>query len=125
MNKKNKNIIIIFGFCLIITVFLNSQTVFAQYGLENAANIGGLPTTNISEIVAKVVDVVLGFLGLIFVVLIIIGGFQWMTSAGSPEKVKSAKSLLTNATIGLLVILAAWGIAQFVFSLMGIKTIVG
>lgn len=46
-------------------------------------------------------------LGLIFMVLIIWGGFKWMTAAGNEEQVTKAKGVIRNATIGLALILLA------------------
>lgn len=135
MIKKNKNkkIITLFSFYLILgsilflMVTLNTQSVFAisiTDSLENAANTAGLKgETDIQKIVSRIIDVVLGLLGLIFLILILVGGFQWMTSAGEPEKIKKARGLLTNAVIGLLIISAFYAITQFVFSLIGVETV--
>ena len=59
-------------------------------------------------IIAKLINVALGFLGIIAVVLIIYAGWLWMSSAGNPEVIGRAKKVLTNAVIGLIIILAAF-----------------
>ena len=66
------------------------------------------------EIAASVINVALGFLGIIAVVLILIAGFKWMTAGGDQSKVDESKKMLGAAIIGLIIILAAWGIANFV-----------
>jgi hypothetical protein len=63
------------------------------------------------EVIASLVQIVLGFVGIIFLVLIIAGGFMWMTSAGNEQKISKAKSLLTNAVIGLTITVVAYSIA--------------
>lgn len=68
------------------------------------------------EIAASIINVALGFLGIIAVVLILIAGFQWMTAGGDQAKVDGAKKTLSAAVIGLVIILAAWGIANYVLS---------
>ena len=65
-------------------------------------------------IAANLINVVLGFLGIISVVLIIYAGFKWMTAAGNDEQVASAKKLLVWAVIGLVIILSAYALAAFV-----------
>ena len=65
-------------------------------------------------IIANIVKYLLSFLGVIFVILIIYAGFLWMTAGGNEEKIKKAKGLITNATIGLLIVLAAYTITHFV-----------
>lgn len=54
------------------------------------------------------------FLGIIAVAIIIMAGFKWMTAGGSEEKVNEAKKLMSSGVIGLIIILAAWGIARFI-----------
>src|SRR3990167_111447 len=67
-------------------------------------------------IVASVINVILGFLGIIAVVIILLGGFKWMTAGGSEDKIGEAKKLITAGVIGLVIILASWGIATFVIT---------
>lgn len=70
--------------------------------------------------IAKIIRVLLGFLGLITVCLMLYGGFLWMTSEGNEQQLETAKRTLRNAVIGLLIILSAFGIATFVLNkLMG------
>jgi hypothetical protein len=68
----------------------------------------------LSETVAKIIKIILGFLGVIFIVLIIYAGFLWMTSGGNEEKVKTAKKIITAAIIGTAIILCAYAITVFV-----------
>jgi len=74
----------------------------------------GLGNRDPRDIIAAVINVMLGFLGIIAVVLILLGGFKWMTAAGNEDKVAEAKKLLAAGVIGLVIILAAFALAQFV-----------
>ncbi|KKR19821.1 MAG: hypothetical protein UT48_C0029G0007 [Parcubacteria group bacterium GW2011_GWE2_39_37] len=76
----------------------------------------GLGNKDPRAIAATVINTMMGFLGIIAVVLILIGGFKWMTAAGNEEKISEAKKLLAAAAIGLVIILASWGIANFVLT---------
>jgi hypothetical protein len=67
-------------------------------------------------IAASLIQIILSFLGLLAVVLIIWAGFKWMTAQGNEENVKDAQKILKAAVIGLIIILAAWGIANFAIS---------
>ncbi len=73
-----------------------------------------LGTADLESTVIKIVQWALGFLGLVAVVMILIGGFQWMTAGGNEEKVAGAKKIISAAVIGLIVILLAWAIVIFV-----------
>ena len=75
-----------------------------------------LPSASPPSIVINVMQWVLGFLGLISVIMIIWGGFTWMTAAGNEEKIKKAKEVLKAAIIGLIVILLSYSIVAFIFS---------
>ncbi len=63
--------------------------------------------TNVSDLAAKGINWVLGFLGIIAVILILISGWQWMT-AESEDKVKEARKRLVNSVIGLAIVALAW-----------------
>jgi hypothetical protein len=56
----------------------------------------------------------LGFIGVVFIGIILFAGFQWMTSGGSEDKIKKAKSNLLHAVIGLTIIFLAYAITWFV-----------
>jgi len=67
-------------------------------------------------IAGKIINFILTILGIVFIGLILYGGFQWMTAGGNEEKIKKAKTTLTRAIIGLVIVLAAYSISQFVIS---------
>ena len=80
------------------------------------APLGNLPTTDIRVIIANIIRIALGLLGIVAVVIILIGGFTWMTAGGSEEKVEKAKQWIGYGVVGLAIILAAYAIATFVIS---------
>ena len=69
---------------------------------------------DIRLIVADVIRVFLGLLGIIFVFLIVLAGYKWMTAGGDSSKVDEAKHQLQTAVIGLMIILASYSITVFV-----------
>lgn len=74
------------------------------------------------EIAASIIKTALGVLGFVTVVVIFYAGYQWITSAGSDEKIKAAKGRIVNAVIGLLIIMLAYGIASFVINSLSTAT---
>ncbi len=86
-----------------------------ELGLEYGEKIG-LGSNDPREMAAQIIRVVLGFLGIIAVIIILIGGFRWMTAGGNEEKVTGARKLIVAGIIGLAIILAAWGISNFVIN---------
>lgn len=105
-----------------IFLFLLAPSVFAQATPEEqfAAQVA-LPTGpagGIAQIIANIINIALGFLGMVAVIVILYGGFVWMTSGGNEEKIAKAKKTLINGAIGLGLILGAFAIAQFVFRML-------
>ena len=68
------------------------------------------------DIAISVIKVFLTLLGMIFIVLIMLAGYKWMTSQGNQDKVDEAKKEITRAIIGLIIILAAYSITSFIFT---------
>ena len=76
----------------------------------------GLGSKPLPETVAAIIRVFMGLLGTVAVVIILIGGFQWMTAGGNEEKVEKAKKLLGYGVTGLAIVLAAYSITTFVIT---------
>jgi len=74
--------------------------------------------TNIALIssISRIINILLGFLGVVAVILVLWGGFKWMTAAGEESKIEEAKKLMGAGVVGLIIILAAYAITAFVVS---------
>jgi hypothetical protein len=136
----NKNIIknIILYILIISNVYFfafpvnaaSLQNAFGQgSNLEKVAGLEGAgykttDTTNTPEkIISTIINVVLGFLGVIFLFLIIYAGFMWMTARGNEQQLDKAKDTLTAAIIGLIIIASAYAISYFVVSKISDQTL--
>lgn len=73
-------------------------------------------TNDLAGIVGVVVKAFLGLLGVIFLVLIIYAGYNWMIARGEEEKVTKAKDTLQRAIIGLIIVIGAYAISYFVIN---------
>jgi len=73
-----------------------------------------LGTADLEGTVIAIIQWILGLLGLISVVMILFGGFTWMTAGGNEEKISKAKKIISAAVIGLIIVLLAWAIVIFV-----------
>ncbi len=87
-----------------------------KYGLDASFNIGVGQDTDLKATIVSIINIILGFLGIIAVIIILAGGFKWMTAAGNEDKVVEARKMITQGVIGLVIIFAAWGIASFVIN---------
>ena len=71
---------------------------------------------SMTQIVADVIKVFLGLLGIIFVIIIVLAGYNWMTAGGNEDKVEKAKNLISRSIIGVLIIVAAYAITYWIFA---------
>jgi len=121
---------IFFGAVVLFNILFALSFVFpvqAGFRLDNFSETSGLNktaegtghndpklNTDPSVVVANVIKAFLSFLGVLFLGLMIYGGYIWMTSRGNEQRVTKAKNILTNSIIGLIIVLAAYGITIFV-----------
>ncbi len=132
LNKK----IIILTFCLIF-IFLTISNIRAtefypsEYNLETSSDLltgaggrmGYETTADITIIVSQTIRLALSLLGIIFLILIILGGYQWMTAGGNEEIVTKARQRIINAAIGLAIVLLAYAISYFIIYYITTQTI--
>ncbi|MBU1629627.1 pilin [Patescibacteria group bacterium] len=81
--------------------------------VESSIKLG---SGDVRETAARIINVALGFLGIIAVVIVLLGGFKYMISGGNEQKTEDAKKLIVSGIIGLAIILSAWAITSFVIS---------
>lgn len=70
--------------------------------------------TTITERAGQYMGVAISFLGVLFLIYAIYGGYLWMTAQGDAKKVEEAKDIITRAVIGLIIIVSAYAITVFV-----------
>jgi len=68
---------------------------------------------SIPILIGRFFQVVLGILGLVYMCLLVYGGYSWFTASGDSEKSKKAGEILSNATWGILIVLLAFIITTF------------
>ncbi len=95
----------------------------AGAGLYGEAIGATVAAPSIGSVAAQVIAVFFGLLGIIFVVLMVYGGFQWMTAAGNPEQVKKAQKLMLDAVIGILILMTASFISYWVLYIISTKIV--
>ena len=108
--------IVFFGM-MVMPVLAQTLDVGLNYG-----TFTGLGTRDLREGVMQIVRLLLGFLGIVAILLMLYGGFLWFTSAGNEEKVSQAKKVISAAIIGLVIIFISYAIAQFVINQLLVAT---
>jgi hypothetical protein len=72
--------------------------------------------TNVNSIIKTVINVFSFVVGVVAVIMIIVGGFRYITSGGDSGNISSAKNTIIYAIIGLVVVALAQFIVQFVLN---------
>lgn len=125
-----KLLVLIITFGILLPTLLLPVLVQAapDIGTEMAGKIAtgaGYDKANelsLSQQIGKYIRVALSLSGTIFLTLTIYAGFLWMTAAGNEDKVTEAKGIITRASLGLFITLAAFAITAFVLAAVGAGT---
>ena len=114
MNKFRKISTLVIAFLMLFMAALPLITsAQIDVGLNEIQNSVGYATRDLREVVGDIIKTVLGFLGVVAIIIVLIGGFKYMTAGGSEEKVSDARKWLISGIIGLAIVLAAYAITSF------------
>lgn len=87
--------------------------------VEKIAGAGGYvtdPTTaSAPRIIGVIINALLSITGIIFIILTVFAGYNWMTSEGNDEKIKKSIATLRAAILGLIITLSSWTLWNFIF----------
>jgi len=75
-------------------------------------------TMTVGDVISYIIEAFLSLLALIFIILTLIAGYQYFTAQGNEAKTKEALSSIRTAIIGLILILTAYALTYFVFSIL-------
>jgi hypothetical protein len=98
---------------MVLVNLLTSFSVLAQGGWSNNPKYAdvseGVPKIQgLEAIIANILKIVIPVVGILLLLILIAGGFQYITSGGEVEKAQKAQKTLTFAFFGLMVVLGAW-----------------
>lgn len=79
---------------------------------------GGTPTP-LPQLIGNYIQIFLSLLGVVFLILMLVGGFRWMKARGEAAEVTKAKEIIMDAVIGLIIVAASYAITAFVINAVG------
>ncbi len=108
---KTANIVSIF---LLLAVLVLPLVAGAQFRNPSDPSdpVGSVNTA--TEIIIRIVEILLAIAGLVAVIFLIVGGFRYITAGGNEETAESAKKTITNAIIGIVIIILAFVIVRVI-----------
>lgn len=127
-SRKRVLIAVAISIAALFVFLLGPELALAQIDTgsgDAVAESAGFSDASLTDIIGGIIAAVLGFLGVIALVIVIYAGFLWMTAGGNADQIEKAKKLLINGVIGLLIILSAYAITRFVFNFLEDSGLVG
>lgn len=94
--------------------------VFAQEWSESAKNEAAT-IQDLTIIVQRILNIAVRLAGIAAFIMLIVGGFQFLTAGGDPKKTQAAGSTITYAIFGLVAVIATWFILLFIEKFTGVK----
>ncbi len=107
----------------LITEVYAQENLGAIEGITGAYNPNtgdyGIPT--LEKILSNVIGTFTIVAGILFIIYFFIGGLNWITAGGKQDQVEKSKKMLTDAAIGLIVVVAAYAVIFIVGSILGVN----
>lgn len=94
----------------------SAQAAPDTLGLNNFEQTTVLSGQDIRVTIARIINVFLSVIGVLALIIVLYGGFIYMTSGGNEEKIARARKILINGGIGLIIIFASWSVTKFVLT---------
>lgn len=114
-------------FTIILTAASSPLNVWAADSViepstdKNAAyNTGNYSLNDIMSIIISTSGWILGIVGSLALLMFVYGGFMFLISAGSSDKIGQAKKILIAAVIGLIIVFSSYIIIRFVAQAVGV-----
>ncbi len=92
----------------------NPKTLVNKIAADNGPYSSETDSDTVMSTVALIINISLGLLSVIFLILTIYSGIRWMTAQGNEEEVTKAKTTLTQAILGLIIVISSWGIWELI-----------
>ena len=107
--------------CLLMTSFVSAQEL---KGLKSslgplqqvAGDAGVADKANLADVVGTIINVALSLVGIIFLLLMVYGGYLWLASRGEESEIEKSKEIIKSSIIGLVIVMSAYAITFLVTS---------
>lgn len=130
LTEKRKHLVSFFVLAMMLVLPIMGLTAIHSASADILTNIDqNLKNTQLNELggegenlpatIGRIVGVLLGLLGVIFVVIVIYAGFMWMLAQGDDGKIAKARKTIIQGVIAIVIIFAAYAITSFVITQIG------
>jgi hypothetical protein len=104
---------------LLLSLIIPASAVAQVIGIQTPDSVKNV--SSLAELIPRLFNIGIGVAGILFVVLLLLGGVQYLVSLGDEDAVTKARKLMLNAGIGLIIVVSSWGVGNYVLKLLGIS----
>lgn len=97
------------------------STIYAQGGLLDPGGVNAPTSLTVEALITFAVTAVIVVAGIIFLIMLLLGGLRWIVSGGDKAATESARGQVTSALIGLVIVFSAWAITELLSRVFGIN----
>lgn len=102
---------------------LLAQSVkFMDQSIKGPLEANGRPIENLGQLVSRILQFMLPLAGIILLIVLIWGGFDFMMSQGNPEKIKGAQAKITTGLIGFALLIFSYMIVRLLAYIFNLQT---
>lgn len=133
-NVLRVSLITAFAIIIFFIVLISPTSVSALSEVSAASSLPGIGSIdpgsipffdNVGELVGSLLNIIYVAAAVFFLVQVAIGGIQWINAGGDPKNLESARGRITNAVIGLVIVVSAFAITLIVTTLLGVNIFSG
>lgn len=96
------------------------NTILAEtINLQPGGQFGGIQNLQFGTLIGALLRLILVVASLVFFFILVMGGINWIMSGGDKAKTEGARNQITAALVGLVIVFAAWAIAQLIGTFFG------
>ena len=100
------------------------KEAYAAISITNPTTKLGEGQAGLNQLVEISINILFAFAGLLFMAMLFIAGINYLNAGGDPKSSQAARARITNAIIGIIIVVAAFAITQLILSALGLNSYV-
>lgn len=97
------------------------RALAADISIEPGPEFTNIKAVTVTSLVSGIIRLLLVIAALVFFIMLVIGGIQWIMSGGDKAASENARKRITSALVGLAIVFSAWAIATLIKTLFGVE----
>jgi hypothetical protein len=93
------------------------------FGNQNLSD-SAIGATNVVNAVSSIIGIMTTAASIWFLLQVLFGGYEWMAAGGDTKKIENARSRITNAFIGIIIVVGSWSLLAVTGQFLGFDTLV-